>query len=874
MFGERMHDFWLRVKALVRRRELDRDLDDELQFHLAMREQKLREQGVAAEEAPYAARRQFGNVTRLKETSRELWGFRWLESIAQDLRYGLRQLKRNPGFTAVAVVTLALGIGANTAIFSVVNGVLLRPLPYKDPGRLVTFYAPSARNFDGTSAMADWTEDSKTLENISVYEQGEINVTGEGPPEHMFAAEVSEHFFTLFGIPLLQGRTFLPAEEKTTPAQVAVISHSLWQTRYGSDPDLIGESIGLNGKPFTVIGIMPAGFGFPGATQIWIPLPARLEDEMFGGNTILPYQVARLRPGINLEQATSELELIAHRNANNWGDVKVSLVPLHTRLVGDVRPALLLLFAAVGMVLLIACADIVNLLLARGASRFREMAVRSALGGSRARIVRQLLTESLLLSLLGGAVGLFGGWWTVSAIKALLPTRMPFTGNIKIDGWVLLFTFSVAVLTGVFSGLFPAVHILRLPLAESIKESTPLFLPGFGWGAAQRLRSFLGGAQVAIALVLLIGASLLIRSYAHLLQLNPGLRPENLLTARLSLLEQKYSEPHATAAFVTEVLSRAKGLPGVTGAAFSNVLPVDAMGVALIGVSAEGSPARKTEHAVYVSVSSDFFPTMGIPILEGRHFSDDDRQGATSVAIISQSLARRCWPLESAIGRRFSLSGFGPGKLYEVVGIASDARLLGLSVAPMPTMYFPFLQHPENTGYIVVRSNDAPGVLAPALRDIVQSIDKSESISSYRTMDQLLSRSVSDMRFQTALLTIFSGLALLLAIVGIYGVVSYSVSRRTHEVGIRMALGAQRRDVLRLLVGQEMALTFAGAGVGGIAAFALAHLLSGFLYGVQPADPVTFVVAPLVLVAMAFLATFIPALRATKVDPTVALRYQ
>lgn len=864
--------FFRRLRALLRKEELNQHLSDELAFHLEKQIEQNIAAGMSADEARYAALRKFGGVEQVKEECRDTWGVRFIDTLLQDIRFGLRMLAKNPGFTAIAVATLALGIGANTAIFSVVNGVLLRPLPYKDPGRLVTFFAPSARNFDETSPMAGWTENSKTLENIAVYEQGEINISGGGSPEHMFAAEVSEHFFTLFGIPPLLGRTFLSEEEKTAPAQVAVISHSLWQTRYGSDPGLVGESIALNGKPFTVIGIMPAGFEFPGATQAWIPLPARFEDEMFGGNTIVPYQVARLRPGISLEQATSELELIMHRNAHNWGDVKVALVPLHTRLVGEVRPALLLLLAAVGMVLLIACADIVNLLLARGASRFRELAVRSALGGSRARIVRQLLTESLLLSLLGGAVGLFGGWWAVNATKVLLPTRMPFTGNVKIDGWVLLFTFAVAVLTGVFSGLFPALHVLRRSLAESIKESAPLLLPSFGWGAAQRLRSFLGGAQVALALVLLIGASLLIRSYAYLLQLNPGLRPENLLTARLSLLEQKYSEPHATAAFVTEVLARAKALPGVTGAAFSNVLPVDVMGVAMLGVSAEGSPAAKPEHAVYLSVSSDFFHTMGIPIQEGRHFSDDDQRGRTPVAIISQSLARRCWPLESAIGRHFSLAGFGPKKLYEVVGVASDARLLGLTVAPRPTMYFPFLQHPENTGYVVVRSNDDPGALVPALRNIVQSVDKSESISSFRTMDQLLSRSVSDVRFQTALLGIFSGLALLLAIVGIYGVVSYSVSRRTHEVGIRMALGAQPSDVLRLLVGQEMVLTFAGAGVGVIAAFALAHVLSGFLYGVQPADPVTFVAAPLVLMAMAFLATYIPARRATKVDPMVALR--
>ena len=797
-----------------------------------------------------------------------------MSTLLQDLKFGLRMLAKNPGFTAVAVLTLALGIGANTATFSVVNGVLLRPLPYKDSGRLVTFYAPSARNFGERSTMADWTEQSQTLENISVYEQGEISLAGIGLPEHVPAAEVSSHFFTLFGISPIRGRTFAPAEAKAASPQVAVISHSLWQTRYGSNPHLVGQYIELNGKPFTVIGVMPVGFEFPAATQIWIPLPARFEDEMFGGNAFFLNQVARLRPGISLRQATSELELIAHRNASHRVDVKVALVPLHTRLVENVRPALLLLFAAVGMVLLIACADIANLLLVRGASRFREIAVRSALGGSRARIMRQLLTESLLLSLLGGAVGLFGGWWAIHTTKVLLPTRMPFAANIKIDGGVLLFTFSIAVLAGILSGFIPALHILRRPLAESMKESTALFIPSFGWGGAQRLRGFLGAAQVALALVLLIGAGLLIRSYAYLVQLNPGLRPENLMTARLALLEQKYSEPHAKAAFVTELLAQAKTLPGVTGAAFSNVLPVDEMAVALFGVSVEGKPADKPEPAVYLAVTSDFFPTMGIPILEGRHFSDDDRTGKTPVAIVSQSLARRCWPTGRAIGKRFSLAGSRPGDLYEVVGIASDARLLGLSVAPMPTMYFPFLQHPQNTGYIVVRSDGKPQGLVPALRHVVESIDKGESISSCRTMDQLLSRSVSGVRFQTALLGIFSGLALLLALVGVYGVVSYSVSQRTHEVGIRMALGAQRRDVLRLLVGQEMALTLAGAGVGIIGALALAHTLSGFLYGVQPADPATFVAAPLFLMTMAFLASYIPARRATKINPMVALRHE
>jgi putative ABC transport system permease protein len=603
-----------------------------------------------------------------------------LADLGQDLRYGLRTLAKNPGFTAVAVLTLALGIGANAAMFSIVNGVLLRPLPFRDPGRLVVIVGVYANRFVPTPQphfeWADWAEGTKTVADFSIYETGEINLTGEGEPDRVSAAEVSEHFFGLLGTSPIRGRSFLQAEEAAEHPFVAVVSFKLWQTRYGSDPGLIGKTVQLNGKPFTVVGIMPSGFEFPDATRIWVTLPRNLDDEMFGGNAIGGIQIARLRPQATLDQARAELRLIAQRVYEGHPEQaeRVSVTSLHQFMVGDIRRALLLLLGAVGFVLLIACANVANLSLARSAGRFREVAVRAALGASRARLVRQLLTESVLLSLLGGALGLLASLWAIEMAKTLIPARASFISGIRVDGWVLSFTCALAVLTGIVSGLAPALQSSKLELTEALKESAAGSHTGLRLSSRHRLRGLLGIFETATALVLLIGAGLLIRSFGKLLEVNPGFGTQDLLAARVSLLEPRYSAPEGRVAFFRDVLARVKTLPGVRDAAFANALPFGPPGAVIFGLEVEGGPKFQWgsgASAFYLVVSREYFHTMGIPLLRGRVFTEQDIKGSTPVAIISQSLARRGWPDQNPLGRRFSFAGAGGNRSKWWVSLAT-----------------------------------------------------------------------------------------------------------------------------------------------------------------------------------------------------------
>jgi putative ABC transport system permease protein len=599
---------------------------------------------------------------------------------------------------------------------------------------------------------------------------------------------------------------------------------------------------------------------------------------MFGGNAIGGTQIARLRPQATLAQARAELRLIAKRvYAEHPKQVEsVSVTLLHQFMVGDTRPDLLLLLGAVGFVLLIACANVANLSLARSAGRFREVAVRAALGASRARLVRQLLTESVLLSLSGGALGLLTSLWAVEMAKPLIPARASFVSGIRADGWVLSFTCVVAVLTGVISGLAPALRSSKLDLTETLKESAAGFHLGLSSNPRHRLRDFLGIFETATALVLLVGAGLLIRSFGKLLDVDPGFRTQDLIAARVSLLEPRYSAPEGRVAFFQDVLARVKTLPGVRAAAFANVLPFARGGAVMFGLEVEGGPKFQWGSgagAFYFAVSREYFQTMGIPFLRGRIFTEQDVKGATPVAIISQSLARRGWPDQNPLGRRFSFAGTR-GPSFEVVGIVGDVRGFDIDGQPWPQMYFPLLQQPADAAFLVIHGPQNVPVISTALRQVVRSVDQNEPISSVGTMEQLISQSVTAPRFRTLLLGIFAGLAFLLAVVGIYGIVSYSVSQRTHEIGIRMALGAERPDVLRLLVAQGMVPTLIGVAAGLIAAFGLSRLLASFLYGVRPTDPVTFLVVSAVFIAVAVIAIYIPAERATKVDPMVALRYE
>ena len=877
-------DLMFRLRALFRRKSMQAALDEEVQTHLRMAAQERVERGESAEEARVSAVREFGNVALVKEVTRDMWGWGSLETFLQDIRYGLRMLARSPGFTLVAIITLALGIGMNTAMFSVVNAVLLQPLPFRDPGRIVVvegIYPALVPTPQPHLEWADGAQRIKTLTDFSLYETGEINLAGDGQADRVSAAEVSEHFFSVLGINPIRGRTFLRAEEAADRPSAAIVSYEVWQSRYSLDANVIGKTVHLNGKLFTVVGIMPSGFAFPGQTRMWVPLPSNLNGKMFGGNAFMSTQIARMRPGATLDQVRAELAVIAQRGipAGAKAANPVSVTSLHESMAGDIRPALLMLFGAVTFVLLIACANVANLSFARGVRRFREVALRAALGASRARLVRQLLTESVLLALLGGALGLLIGVGAVEVAKKLTPAQDILTRGIKVDGWVLAFTFVVAVVTGVVFGLAPALQSSKIDLTEALKESTASSLTGFKPGSRHRLRGFLGVFQTAAALVLLIGAGLLIRSLGRLLEVNPGFRTSELVTARVSLLEPKYSAPGSRPAFFQEVLSRVKALPGVRAAAFVNVLPFGRAAAAAFGVDVEGGPKSQLEEgpgafAIYAVVSPEYFQTMGIPVLRGRNFTERDNKGSAPVAIIAQSLARRAWPDQNPLGKRFRIA-FSREESYEVVGVVGDVRGFDLAQQPWPTMYFPIFQRTQqDAAFLVIHESQNPSVISAALPGVIRSVDKDEPISSVSTMEQLVSQSVSGPRFRTLLLGIFAGLAFLLAVVGIYGIISYSASQRVHEIGIRMALGAERHDVVGLVVGQGMRLTLIGVAAGLLAALGLTRLLASYLYAVRPTDPVTFVVISAVMLAVALLASYIPARRATKVDPMVALRYE
>ncbi len=869
---------WLRLK-----KQRERELDEEIRAHLAMASGERIERGESPAEAEANARREFGNTVLVKEVTRDMWGWRWLEALLQDARYGLRQLRHNPGFTAIAVVTLALGIGANTAMFSVVNAVLLRPLPFRDPGRLVAIEGISAvriAHLNGfpnfIAGWEDWVAKTRTLRGVSIYDTAGVNVAGGEQPEHLPAAAVSANFFQLLGVGAARGRTFLPQEGAPGHA-VAIISYDLWQGRFAADRSIAGKVIDLAGKPYTVVGVMPPGFEFPGDTQIWVPSFGTVAMTLFGQQAVAIRAVARLKRGITPEQARSELTVfLEHMNQGHAGPFssKVTVTPLRLDLVKNVRSVLLVLMGAVGLVLLIACADVANLLMARNTGRAHELAIRAAMGAGRRRLLRQLLTESLVLSLSGGAAGLAIGAGGVRLARALIsPSLMP-RQTIHLDGWVLIFTLAVAVATGVVSGLLPAFGSSKVVLTEALKESGGRSVPHASLSGSHRLRWGLGSMEVALALILLIGASLLIESLFTLSNVNPGFRSHHLLTARFFLTGPAYRPSGRQTAFYEQVLNRVRAQHGVREAAFVTSLPLGG-GVSLMySVGLEGTPTANPDTsrkwAIYCRVSPDYFRAMGIPLLEGRAFNELDRTGSPPVVVVSRTMARRFWPGQDPIGKRITM--FGPPQWMTVVGIVGDVRHWGLSEQPDAEMYIPLFQVPPESAFLVVHS-DGP-VTASDLRRAVHGVDPSEPVTFVRTVQELISVATAGPRFRAEVLGIFAGLALLLALIGVYGVVSYSVARRTHEIGIRMALGAQGSDVLRLLMRQGIALAGAGLCVGIGGALALTRLLSSLLYGVRPTDPPTFVAASLILTGATLLACYIPARRALKIDPMTALRHE
>jgi predicted permease len=805
--------------------------------------------------------------------------------ILQDLRYGLRTLRKHPGFTAVAVIALALGIGANTAIFSVVNTVLLRPLPYRDPDRLVMVWEDATRSGypRDTPAAAnyiDWRDQNQVFEGMAALADQSFNLTGMGDPERLEGKRASANLFNLLGVEPLLGRGFLPEDDRPGGGRVAVLSHGLWQRRFGADPKVVGRSLELNGQSYEVVGVMPPGFQFLSPEyELWVPIGFTQQEAASRGRHYLQV-VARLKPGVSVEQAQAEMSTIATRLQQQYpqqnADLGAAVVPLHEQVVGDIKPALLILLGAVGFVLLVACANVANLLLARAAARQKEIALRVALGASRARLIRQFLTESVLLAALGGVLGLLLALWGVNLLKAFIPDSISQVRAIAVDAKVLGFTLVVSLLTGLIFGLAPATQASKFNLNETLKEGGRDASAG---AKGKRIRSMLVVAEVAVSLVLLVGAGLLINSFLRLRSVAPGFKPDNLLTMSVVLPQQKYPDAARRAAFYDELIRRVEAVPGVKSAAIVNWIPLIRQGDST-SITIEGRPPAepgKENMMVTRVVNPHYFQTRGVQLSRGRAFDESqDRADSPGAVIVSETAARRYWPGEEALGKRIAVGKVeSPDDWMTVVGVANDVKQFQLDAEPRPQMYLNYTQAgffaPR---YLIVSTSVEPLSLASAVRGAVWSIDRDQPVAQVRTMEDVLSESIARQRFSMLLLGIFAGVALLLAAVGLYGVMSYTVAQRTREIGLRMALGAQRGDVLRLVVGQGLKLVLVGVALGLVAAFMLTRVMSSLLFGVSPTDPATLAIISLVLVSVALLASYIPARRATKVDPLIALRYE
>jgi putative ABC transport system permease protein len=807
-------------------------------------------------------------------------------TLLKDMRYAVRTLLKSPGFTAVAVLALALGIGANTAIFSVVKAVLLSPLPYPDPERLVWVREinPGADILDEPASAPDyndWRTEGRSFEGVAAYGYAGGTITdGDREPERVAGLSTSANFFQVVGVAPALGRGFLPGEDATGKNRVVVISHALWERRFGANPNAVGQTITISGNPHTIVGVAPASFKTPvpgpKPPDLWFPIAFNFDESRRRSDFLNVF--GRLKEGATVEQARAELEGIAarlaqeHPGTNAGWTVKVE--PLHERVVGNVRQALWVLMGVVGFLLLIACANVANLLLARAAGRRQEIAVRTALGAGRGRLVRQFLTESLLLGLAGGALGLVLAAWGVELLVALSPGNIPRLEEVGLDARVLAFTFGVSALTGVVFGLLPALSASKTDLSVSLKEGGSR---GATAGAgARRLRSALVVSEIAITVVLLAGAGLMIRSFNAVQSVNPGFRPEHIMTFDFALPMTKYKEEPQRAAFFEQLTTRAAALPGVERAAVVDSLPLSGSG-SVLGFVIEGQPPlppEKVQDADFFSVTPDYFDVMGIPLVRGERLSERHRSDVPDVAVINETMARRYFPGEDPIGKRLNLGDPATVPWITVIGVVGDARTGGLDKEPYPQMYVPAAQFPQRAMTFVARTSGDPSAVAPALRRELAALDRDLPLYNVSTMERVLSDSISRRRFQMILIAAFAGVGLLLAAVGIYGVISYTVAQRRHEIGVRIALGARAADILRLVVGQGLGLTLAGVGLGLAGAFALTRVLASLLYGVTATDPLTFACVSLALLGVALLACLVPARRATKVDPMIALRYE
>jgi putative ABC transport system permease protein len=855
------------------------DFNAEIEAHLQLEVERLQEQGLSEEEARVAARRAFGNVTQVQERFYESDRWLWWDHFWQDVRFGLRMLAKSPGFTAITVLTLALAIGANTAIFSVVDAVLLRPLPFKDPARLV--WATQHFAFGPSTVIsADfpaWKDRNHVFEEIGASGgTSGANLTGAGEPLRVTVTNVTTGLFSMLGVQPVAGRAFLAEEGKKGREHVAVLSETLWRNRFGADPRIIGETIRLDGTGYLVVGVMPASLR-PQA-DVWTPLA--LDAEIFSPHSprwMMLAAIGRLKPGIAISKAQADLQLLSQEMDKEYppqaaqfrAHETVEVIPLHDMLVQNVRSLLLILLGTVGFVLLIACANVANLLLSRSVVRSREIAVRAALGAGRFRLVRQLLTEGLLLAAIGGVLGSITGLWATKILRELIPATLP--ASVRLDPRIFGFSAAVITLASFLFGLIPALIASRADVNETLKEG------GLRLGASagtHRLRGLLSACEIGLSLILLVGAGLLVRSFLRLTEVELGFDPNNVLVATVERPLTAAFDSQQHSAFFQASLERIHNLPGVQEAALTQRYPLGPPHNATMMLHIQGSANFRPPQPITVTeISPDYFHLMRIRLVKGRTFSDRDVASAQEVVIVNESLARMVFGVHDAIGQHINFGGpSAPWK--EVVGVVADAREDALEKEPVPEIFVPYLQQPSFSMAFVLRTESNPQMLAGTVREAVQSIDKNQPLSLTTTMDEVIAKSVAPRRFRMLLLGLFALLALLLAVIGVYGVIAYSSTQRTHEFGVRIALGAHRRDILKLVVWQGFRLALVGIIIGVCGSLVLTRFLSSLLYGVSPHDPLTFsgVAALLMLVALA--ASYIPARRAMKVDPIVALRYE
>jgi predicted permease len=870
------------LRNILGKRRNDRELDAEVRGYVDLLAAEKMRQGMKPDDARRVARIELGGIEQVKEDVREIRAGAWLDSLFQDLRYGARMLVKNPGFTAIAVLTLALGIGANTAMFSVIDAVLIRPLPYKNPARLVMVWESEAGdNAPDPPTFLAFQRQNHVFEYMAASRVSGFNFTGTERPERIAGADVTPNFFPLMGVNPLLGRTFSAEDANGSSGRPAVLSYALWQRMFAGNPDAIGRHLTLDGEVYAVAGIMPASFQYPDEAEAWVLSPFAVPRDVLKP-TEDPSQeeghhyfetIARLRPGVTLQQAKADLDVIAKQIQTKDSEPAlrsgIVLDTLQDDRVGDVRPALLVLFGAVGLVLLIACANVANLFLARGLKRQREMSLRMALGASRHRIFQQLIIEGLLLVACGGLLGFGLALAGFAPLVSLMPPDMRDLVHLQIDSRILIFTILASVATGILFGLAPAFGSMARNLNDALKEGARNSSEDRG---NNRLRQLLVVSEISLALVLLVGAGLLIRSYSRLQSVEQGFNPHNVLTAQIALPQAAYPDPAQRVAFMDNLLSRLKNLPGVSFAAADTRLPMNSGGSSR-SIVAEGR-ARKEEDdsADYSVVTPDFFSALQIPLLAGRVLADSDSQTSPTVAVINQSMARYYWPGQDPVGKRFQRDD--ATTWMEVIGVVRDVHQHSLGDKPRPAFFVPYPQDPWASITIIVRTTSAPESLISAVQQTVTSIDSNQPLYRVRTLDTIVFLSVAAKRFNMLLLETFAGIALVLAAIGIYGVISYSVAQRTSEIGIRMALGAQRSDVLRLVIGQGLRLAGFGIVVGIAAAFALTRLMASLLFGVGAYDPVAFATAAAILLLVAVAACYIPARRAIAVDPMVALRYE